>query len=408
MIETGEGGQKALHLPSQFNGVAQPAISLSDKSPLKIEDMPPRALELSTSLPFMLFIGKYRVPSGSKLPDKTFVQNSKTHLILMFRSLTDAQRKVESTPWLRHGSVLVDWRRAHQIEDQKIQIASQAPVESFQCATCEGLTLGSDVFVEPNSHSRLCRKCFEATEFWTQAEATRSQERVVDLLRMMAENDDVCVPRNIVRKVLKERWPADCASRGQAALWIEGAIDAGIVIETKRSDTKAKILFLPENSALALLPHPREDINTSEEEAFVENLLWEKGGSMDRKELNAALEEKFPQQMNTPIMRTKMYLNAAAKQTFFVVKGPRSQAVGLSKEDASNALEVPVEDIMSSNNTDSLDNSRNGNPSASSVTEGQDDESIPPSRFSQDNCDSVSSGSTSCDEGLEWLIRNKI
>lgn len=344
VIETGDGGDKALHISSEFNGSAQPAVSLSEEAPLNMEDMPERALSLSKTMPFILFVEKYRIPSGSKPPG--FVQSTDKYIVLMFDNLTDAQREAASTPWLRDG-VLVDWRRAKQ--PQKKTIADTL-IETFRCASCDGLCLKSNLFAKPGTEGLLCRTCFESADFWTHSEASKAQDKVVELLNMMADNDDVYVPRNILRKVLNARWPIECASRGQAALWIEGAIETGAVIEMKRPDTKTKVVFLPKNHTLAMAPFPRNDIDTSAEERFVEDMLWNSGGSVDRKKVNSALAEEFPR-MSTPMMRTKMYLNAFANRAFFVNKGPKGQAVGLKKEDATAALDVAAEDILSTAET---------------------------------------------------------
>jgi len=69
----------------------------------------------------------------------------------------------------------------------------------------------------------------------------------------MAANDDVYISRNIVRSILTERWPAKCASREKAPLWVESVLDAGTcaVLEMKSNGpgkTKSKIVPLPQNA----------------------------------------------------------------------------------------------------------------------------------------------------------------
>lgn len=348
VVETGHGADKVLHLPDQYDGAAVPAICLSEKVPLPTEDMPAKAIELSSVRPYILFLQKFRIPPESNLPDKAFIQASGMWMILMFQKLTEAQRAVAAKPWLRSG-ILVDWRRAGKTSNKKI--AERASVETnvpetIPCSSCEGLCLETDLFIEPGTEGFFCRTCFTKRDYWTESEQSDATDKVISIMKMMADNDDVYVPRNILRKALTQRWPVDCASRDQAALWIESAMEAGAAIEMKQQNIKAKVICLPENIRWVLTPFPPADTLTTAEEEYVKDLLWENEFSMTRKEVIGRLKGKFPR-MNTPMMRTKVFLNAAANGSFFVAKGPNGQAVALSKEDAYSALEVNVADIVS-------------------------------------------------------------
>ena len=96
-----------LRLPENFNGGALPSISLSGSLPLPIGDIPPRVIQVSYNLPFILFLQKYHIPYGSKVPEKVFVLTTGKWMILMFHTLVDSQRAVGAKPWLGAG-ILID------------------------------------------------------------------------------------------------------------------------------------------------------------------------------------------------------------------------------------------------------------------------------------------------------------
>ena len=292
-----------------------------------------------------LFIKKRFILAGTQLSGKgAMIQNCGHYMILMFQTLTQAQRKVASNPVLRLG-ILVDWRTATKPKMTKLVGSIDAP--TVQCASCDAICLESSLFVEPDCASRFCQDCFESRDFWTQSEASKAQSKVVEMMQMMAENDDICVPRNVLKKVLQRRWPLDAVSHGQADSWIEGAIETGVICEMKRSEgkTKNKVIFLPENECWTKMPHPPDDIDTSSEEEEVLGLLWDSDGCcMDRKAVISALETKFSR-MSNPFLRSKMFLNAKTKGDFFIAKGPRGQIVGLTAEDASAGLKCFNDDL---------------------------------------------------------------
>ena len=350
VIETGDGATKVLHLPSETNISLQPPITLSDKAPVNADDLGPNALQYLLVMPFALFIKKQYILAGTKLSGKgVMIQNCGCYMILMFQTLTQAQRKVASIPVLRLG-ILVDWRTATKPKMTKLAGSIDAP--TVRCASCDAVCLESSLFAEPGCASRFCQDCFESRDFWTQSEASKAQSKVVEMMQMMAENDDICVPRNVLKKVLQNRWPLDAVSHGQADSWIEGAIETDVICEMKNK-TKNKVIFLPENERWAKMPHPPDDIDTSAEEEEVLGWLWDSEGCcMDRKAVISALEIKFSR-MSNPFLRSKMFLNAKTKGEFFIAKGPRGQIVGLTAEDANAALKrifdddllAPAEDV---------------------------------------------------------------
>jgi hypothetical protein len=343
VVETGDGGDKALYLPADFknnDGVAQPTISLSqnNKLPISIHEMPPKALEVSSIMPYILFVKKHRIPTGNKFPEKIFVQTSGKWMLLMFNKLTDSQRVVAAQPWLSHG-VLVDWRRVSQTGRQGNMHSIEEIHEPILCTMCETLCeRATEAFVEHDADELFCRTCFTTRHFWTYNEKTKAANKVVMMLEMMAENDDLYIPRGILRKSLNSRWH-DCESRGQAAIWVEVAIEAGRVIELKQPQTKNKVIFLPENREWAMAPFPPSGADTSAEVEYVKELLWRSNNYMTRKEVIAHIKSLFPS-MKSPLMRTKMFLSAAEEGLFFIAKNGNGQIVGLTKEDASAALDI--------------------------------------------------------------------
>ena len=378
VIETGDGPVKALHLPSSGKiGQVQPPITLSDKAPVTADDLEPKTLQYLEAMPFALFIKKHFIATGTKFSGKgVMIQTSGPYMILMFQTLSQAQQMVASNPALCPGT-LVDWRKGARLEGQKTayEVDASPAVLTVRCASCNSLCAEINLFAETcYDVDRFCRTCFESRDFWTKEEVNKVENRVIELLRMMAANDDVCVPRNILKKALQERWPMYAVSRGQADSWIEGAVGAGIICEMKRSDgkTKAKILCLPENARWAMMPYPPDDTDTSAEEKNVLEWLWESEGCcMSREAVILALEAKFPR-MNNPMMRNKMFLNARTKGAFFIAKGASGQMVGLSEKDANDALNTKVH-VQSSGEGDSSNGASTGETSVATQEVKMDD-----------------------------------
>jgi hypothetical protein len=339
---TGQDNTKLLHLPGEFKG---PTFSLSRVMPILLHEVPAKVQGLTSQLPFVLFLKKNHIPFGSKTPQKVLVQSSGKWMFLMFRNLSDAQHAIKSKPWLGSG-VLIDWRK---VENPKTN-DDVVPIERFSCAICQKSVPVNESFIERDSDDCLCRLCFIGGSFWNTEEINKTSEKVVSMLQMMADNDDVFVPRGILRKSLLERWSTECSSRAQASLWIDVALDANTIHEGRRKvgKTKAKIMFLPENLKWTTMLFPEEKIDTTIEEGYVVDLLW-KQGCLPRHEVINYLNQRFPH-MNTPLIRSKLFYNATG--TLFIAKNAYGQTVGLSIEDASSGLlksnaETSAEEIPS-------------------------------------------------------------
>jgi hypothetical protein len=195
VVETGEGAKKVLSL-STTNGSGRDGaiMSLSDEAPVPVKDIPERVLEMSIVMPFVLFAHWSRCPPGNVFPKKTFVHSYKEFAILMFHTLTDAQRTVAEITWLRIGT-LVDWRRV------------EVGVSFGECSICRDSHPVNEMV--PGSNDKELFSCPECLS-WSildDDEKGLAVQRVLSVLRMMAANDDIYTAENILSKQLGIRHP---------------------------------------------------------------------------------------------------------------------------------------------------------------------------------------------------------
>eukprot|EP00957_Ditylum_brightwellii_P198271 15108538-Ditylum_brightwellii.AAC.1 len=120
----------------------------------------------------------------------------------MFKKLTDAQRAVSAAPWLRSGT-LVDWRRIKQ----KQQASTSVIIDKVLCKNCKELYLTTEVLTNTPSDEVYCQSCFMASSSWSDTEKKRGVGFVVEMLEMLAENDDFFVNEASLRKQIIHRWP---------------------------------------------------------------------------------------------------------------------------------------------------------------------------------------------------------
>jgi hypothetical protein len=330
VVETGEGATKVLSLSTTNGGGRVGAImSLSDQAPVSVKDIPERVLEMSIVMPFVLFAPWNRCPPGNEFPRKTFVHSYKEFAILMFHTLTDAQRSVAELTWLRVGT-LVDWRRV------------EVGVSLGECSMCHD-SRPVDEMVPGSSDKELysCPECLRWS-ILNDDEKGQAVQRVLSVLQMMAANDDIYTAENILAKQLGIRHPDECTSRKAGALWIQAAVESGLVLSFKRQGVKAKLVCIPRQYENALAPFPPDTIETSKEESHVADILWHSKGTVSRVQVIESLKATF-ETMQTPVMRNKLFLNAQANGSFFVAKGPWLQTVGLTKEQALADLRISSE-----------------------------------------------------------------
>lgn len=341
VVESGEGATKMLSLPMKGGGLAP--LPLSVQAPISMEEIPERVVEMTLVMPFVLFAPWSRCPHGNTFPKGTFVQAYEEWAILMFHTLTMVHRTVTVLPWLRAGT-LVDWRR---VEDE------------LDLAECSWSLLNRD-------------------------EISAAVQRVVSMLEMMAENDDIYIAENILCKQLGLLYPDKCKSREVGALWVAEAVKADLAISFKRPGGKTKLVCLPsqyENAALA--PFPPDNMDTTDEEKHVEDLIWKSDGRMSRKQVVESLQGSF-ETMQTPLARTKVFFNGHSNGRFFVAKGPSGQTVGLTKEQAHAALAIENEKAEESEESENVggnidatesDGEQDGSSTAGSV-ESEDDDDV--------------------------------
>jgi len=336
VLEGFHGGLKVLYLPEDRHKIESGmSIILSDRMPLALDQIPSKVKGVSKDLPMLIFFAKHQIPPYDTFPEKTFVQSAGKWIILMYRSLCDIDRAVKSKPWLSAG-IKIDWRAVTG------KTCPTSIPELFPCAKCESNSSVAELFAEAGSESRHCRSCFISDGFWTEAKATNAVWKVIKMLEMMSENDDVYVRSSLLRKLIVERWPEMCYSRGQAALWVEAAVESGSVCELNikgQSSKRSKVVCLGKNLRWASQNHPDASMETDTEEQLVRDLLWEGDVCIPRTEIINKLEQVFPT-MDTPLKRNKMFLNAAARNIFCIGKGPHGQVVGLTKEDVEAGLKM--------------------------------------------------------------------
>ena len=104
VIESGEGATKMLSLPMK-GGHVGPALPLSDRAPISAKEIPKRVIELTLTMPFILFIPWRRCPPSNTFPKGTFVQSYEQWAILCSELL---QWRTELWPSYL-GSALARW-----------------------------------------------------------------------------------------------------------------------------------------------------------------------------------------------------------------------------------------------------------------------------------------------------------
>ncbi|CAB9505974.1 expressed unknown protein [Seminavis robusta] len=172
----------------------------------------------------------------------------------------------------------------------------------------------------------------------------KAVDRVVSLLTMMAENDDISVLMMVLKKQIWNRYGRECPTMEDAELWLQQALTSGRVVPFKKS-IKGLWLSLPENAHYSREHFPPDDMDTVKEEDHVMGILWNADSWVSRKDINESLKKAFPKTMNTPFRRTKVFINGHRKGKIFFSKGPYGQVVGLSENDSRISLNQMEEDM---------------------------------------------------------------
>ena len=333
VVETGEGSYKELSLP---NDTAFPNMSFSKILPVPLrENVPEKVFKISEKMPYVLFVPKRNFPSGEAFtPKKTFVSRSLDGLwmILMFGSLLHLQNTAQVLPQLT-GCCLVDWRNLRWDDEDAL---------AGTCCACGTDLLESEVIYKyrqlsfSKEEEAYCCKCYP----WeNKAERKRAVNRVIQMLTLMAENDDVYITRKLLKKLLYQRYPGVCTTHKHAELWIDEAVSQDKVAPFKKEGQKSIQVCLASNLALANGEHPPDDLDTEDEERHVEALLLgEPVDFLSRKSVIQSLCRIFPK-MDNPLWRSRVFHNGNMRKRFYVARGPFGQTVGVTDQEARESLE---------------------------------------------------------------------
>jgi hypothetical protein len=342
IVETGQGNYKELSIPySETSNGSE--LKTSKVLPRYLKDMiTDKVASMAESLPFLLFCQTKCFSSGFRIPKGIYVARTydKNWLILMFSSLSDVHRFDGETPHGLDGTVLVDWASINLDDD----------VFVGTCCKCGEDLLESQVIykISANKASEdgdaYCSNCYR---FDSLAERRRAVSRVIDLLTVMAVNDDIYLPRKQVKKLLYERYRGVCTSHQHAEFWIDEAVSQDKVAPFKREGQKKMFLCLSFSLTVANGEHPPDDLDTSKEEKHVKELLDAQKDStwLPRKTVIESLSKNFPATMKSPLYRSKVFQNGHKKKSFFVARGPFGQTVGITEQAAQDALETMTKEV---------------------------------------------------------------
>lgn len=250
-------------------------------------------------------------------------------MILMFGSLVHLQQNFQELPPLK-GCTLVDWRTVN-LNDEDALVG--------ECCRCGTDLLESQVIYKLRQNEEDDPYCWKCYPWDNVTERKRGVMRVIAMLTMMAENDDIYITRKLLKKLLYQRYPGVCTTHKHAELWIDEAVNQDKVAPFKKEGQTSIKVCLTSNVALANGEHPPDDLDTEEEERHVESLLLQEPDDfVPRKAVIHALRRKFPA-MEDPLWCSKAFHNGQLNKRFYVARGPYGQTVGLTDQEAREALE---------------------------------------------------------------------
>lgn len=338
VVETGDGGFRAWTLSDTVQA-GRFVFPIVNRVPLSHHLIPSRVFDIARTHPFVLFVPRHHLPRERLQIQGVYIVGTPSYLIFMFSKHSDVSRQVTEMPFLQYGT-LVDWREAgvklHPTVSAKGVPAPQTPVaQLIRCAACGIRMQRTDAMTQMDSAHSICVACYRFDE----EEKTRAVEGVTALLETMAEHDDVAVPLGIVRKQLVEHPLLHCTSKGQARLWIDYALLTGAIKSVPAIKKGQPRVCLPQHLVEALEEFPPDDLDTTEEEAFVVQLLVAADrGYLPRSSIVAQLAATFPR-MKTPAWRSSVIRNGRKNEKFFVGRSALGQVVALTKAKAVGALE---------------------------------------------------------------------
>jgi hypothetical protein len=352
IAESGERECKILALSADFGSPnAGPSTNIeSTLSPVSVNDLPDDFRKAAVARPYVIFILSSLCPKSSDIPGGTFTQVYRDWKILMYASKPCALRAMEACPQLRFGS-LVDWGKVHQSGTSGGGPVTKMPasvgaapdasgVVHFEaCSRCASSFPRVEMFV--SRKGLICEKCNEPAE----EESARAEEqalakkRICNLLDLLAENDEIYVTEDILCRAVCIKHPKECISLKQAKSWIRLAERDRLLVLYPRNNNLNVSLSRYYQEATS--PFPAFDLDTSAEEAHVENLIRRSGWWVKRTIVIASLRANFARMKNA-FMRTRVLMNGYKRNRLFIGKGEYGQTVALTMEGARAALRLLV------------------------------------------------------------------
>ena len=337
VVEMGQGSYKELSVPS-----SKPPLKITGLLPPYLKRIvPEKVFKVAPRMPYVMFIEKKFISKGTILFEKMFVTRpAGSHfIILMFGSSSDVQRILsdELCNLSDNHYILVDWRNQKFGDDELVGTCCGCGQELLESQVIYKANKTNNGISEANEDA-FCSKCYK----WdSTVDRKRDVNRVISMMTMMAENDDIYVSRKHLKKMLYQRYNGLCTTHKHAELWIDEAVKDDKVAPFKKEGQKRIQLCLEKFVNIAHGEQPPDDLDTSEEEKHVVNFLKDRlleKGWVSRKEVNESLEMAFPV-MSSPLWRARVFEIGHSKKRFFTAKGPFGQCVDLTEQAAQDSLD---------------------------------------------------------------------
>lgn len=197
VFESGDGEFKTLYLSQSDSKKDMLEIKVSKISPLSVEEMPKKAIQVAEEgRKHIIFVKKTHFAKEDPLSGM-YVCSTDHHKLLMFFTFKDAKSFATERPWLCQHGVLVNWLTCSK--PKHFQHSAIVRNEVIKCALCNCMTANDEV----------CHSCFEG---WSDFKRMRAQDKVISLLKVMEDCDDLFIPRTEFAKILMEGYPLLYAS----------------------------------------------------------------------------------------------------------------------------------------------------------------------------------------------------
>jgi hypothetical protein len=353
ITESGERDCKVLAFSADFGSPStRPSTEILESTlpPVSVNDLPEDFRKAAVARPYVIFIRSSLCPRSNDLPGGTFTQVFEDWNFLMYASKPCALSAVDACPQLRFGS-LVDWRKVQQRSTSVDRPVTKMPasvgvppeasaVVHFEaCSRCASSCPRAEMFVSRNG--LICERCNEPAEEDSAlaAEEALAKKRVCNLLDLLAENDEIYVTEDILCRTVCGKHPKECISLKQAKSWIRLAERDRLLVLYPRGNNLNVSLSRYYQEATSRFP--AFDLDTSAEEAHVEDLIRRSGWWVKRTIVIESLQANFARMKNA-FMRTRVLMNGYKRNRLFIGKGLHGQTVALTWEGARAALRFLV------------------------------------------------------------------